>query len=1052
MTLEFKSAQSLTAVDANQGIAEAIVSVTNIVDHVGDKIIPGAYAETLKTRRPKVCWNHKWDNTVGKVLEIVELMPGDPRLPDKLKTIGAGALKVKVQFNLNSTRGRDAWEDVKFYGEEGEWSIGYDVNGPTGKSRNVGGVRELHQINLFEVSPVPFGAAPLTGTLALKSLGAPSAPEAVMGRVPFDNAVKAYGAGAQLSAGGRARLTARAALPGREGAAARATLTRFLGGGKPEAPRPAAQPTHFMPPDAPTFRFPESIDNLLAAGPDALSRAAWAPVEWDETEDPYSYESRYIIGGPDSVVTLTPDPGQGRAFLSIPGNDSLEIRTVGDFEKAYTAIDRGFVGKLELRDLSARNIAVLIEDNIRESVNADGRRSATVDGAPGFGLVFTPDGLNVVTPDGAVKRVNEVDDLRFVLGKPPYPHTSLTGSTPKPRGTTYVVPAGRIPRNLGAMTTSEQYEDMDRYNAFVAAGGEGRTWIPTVRDYPDPGGHVMNWPKSAEPVMDPLVADYLDLTGKAWTRGGKLSDAGRAKLVARAAVPGKEGAAARATLTRYLGGDKEAAGRMIQAHRSGDKLPDAAATAKMPSRRERRLIEAATNGDKEAVAALRDMGLETDGLPGYGFQRPEIAEGLASVERAGFAPFVRQWSRATGKPQTASEIYGIPREFRDPPPGYSTRQEWTDAVGRGVRGGDGTAAKPFLVSGDLPPEERQRLFNALADSSADGVRGVAIGDPELGVSDPKLTERARARAGNDLLSSAFTTAKLDEFHADFDGRKDLSDAIQSGTGSQRDPYITDNPEAAAMAIGKGRFVELQQPDELATMIDVIADWVNEAKAKGEKAPTYDLCRAMVKGTNLFCIESKGIPRIKMPQLSGIPTPGSPADSLPKRPNGEVDLVPLFLQHLASKGIRSQRTSVKASHLRASQNELNGGKVSGMVQSMAAGKLPPGSIISTTDNYVVDGHHRWAATIGTSIKQGDDLMVDTDQIDAPILQVLALANLYAVEMGIPPAGADAPVPQAKRFRRHGSLRKSRDSAPPCIGCGDEPDPIAQYVALKANRPH
>ena len=37
-------------------------------------------------------------------------------------------------------------------------------------------------------------------------------------------------------------------------------------------------------------------------------------------------------------------------------------------------------------------------------------------------------------------------------------------------------------------------------------------------------------------------------------------------------------------------------------------------------------------------------------------------------------------------------------------------------------------------------------------------------------------------------------------------------------------------------------------------------------AKGGKAPNFNLCNVSVTGSNLFCAESKGIPRIQMPQL------------------------------------------------------------------------------------------------------------------------------------------------------------------------------------------
>lgn len=159
---------SVRGVDNVEGIVEAIVSVTNIVDHVNDLIEPGAYKMTLKKRNPKVVWSHDTNIPVGKTLRVEELMPGDPRLPNDLAQQNAGALLVKMQFNLNTTRGRDAFYDVQFYGDEQEWSIGYSV--PEGKYRvdEKSGIRYIKQLDLFEYSPVIFGAAPATRTLSLK--------------------------------------------------------------------------------------------------------------------------------------------------------------------------------------------------------------------------------------------------------------------------------------------------------------------------------------------------------------------------------------------------------------------------------------------------------------------------------------------------------------------------------------------------------------------------------------------------------------------------------------------------------------------------------------------------------------------------------------------------------------------------------------------------------------------------------------------------------------------------------------------------------------------
>lgn len=175
--LEYKASSvtpdvGLLDADDATGVVEAIVSVTGVTDHDNDIIEPGAYAKTLKVRTPKGIFHHDWHKWASKTLQIEEWMPGDSRLPATMKDgqpwpEGAGVLFVRTQYNLKTTQGRDAYENVKFYGPECEWSVGYRV--PPGKSvRGKDGVRRIKEIDLFEYSPVLFGANSMSATLAVK--------------------------------------------------------------------------------------------------------------------------------------------------------------------------------------------------------------------------------------------------------------------------------------------------------------------------------------------------------------------------------------------------------------------------------------------------------------------------------------------------------------------------------------------------------------------------------------------------------------------------------------------------------------------------------------------------------------------------------------------------------------------------------------------------------------------------------------------------------------------------------------------------------------------
>lgn len=173
--LDYKAVPIGGVEDDGAGVVEALVAVTGIKDRVNDIILPGAFQKSLAARTPKGVWHHNIHESIARTVQIKELAPGDEGLPKQLPDGSpwpeeAGALKVKMEFNMNTSRGRDAYEDVKFFGTDQEWSIGYSV--PTGGAtidRKDGGVRKIATLDLFEYSPVLFGAMPNARTVSVKS-------------------------------------------------------------------------------------------------------------------------------------------------------------------------------------------------------------------------------------------------------------------------------------------------------------------------------------------------------------------------------------------------------------------------------------------------------------------------------------------------------------------------------------------------------------------------------------------------------------------------------------------------------------------------------------------------------------------------------------------------------------------------------------------------------------------------------------------------------------------------------------------------------------------
>jgi hypothetical protein len=208
-------------------------------------------------------------------------------------------------------------------------------------------------------------------------------------------------------------------------------------------------------------------------------------------------------------------------------------------------------------------------------------------------------------------------------------------------------------------------------------------------------------------------------------------------------------------------------------------------------------------------------------------------------------------------------------------------------------------------------------------------------------------------------------------------------------------------------IGK---VSVKQRREVSMKIDDLAKKSAEAKANGEKAPNFNLCDITIPGTNLYCGGNKGIPREQMPQFKGKPQPGSIADGLPKDKDGEVDTEAMFKKMLEDKGIKvSEPTQVPADQLKATQTELVGPKVAGMSKALDADPNHPGitaPIYVSSDGYVLDGHHRWAAITSHEIVSGREAMMNVRVIDMPIDQLVKESNEFAQKIGVQAKAADA----------------------------------------------
>jgi len=253
-------------------------------------------------------------------------------------------------------------------------------------------------------------------------------------------------------------------------------------------------------------------------------------------------------------------------------------------------------------------------------------------------------------------------------------------------------------------------------------------------------------------------------------------------------------------------------------------------------------------------------------------------------------------------------------------------------------------------------------------------------------------------------------------------------AAGGSAGYQRPEVIkVKTLDEAVAAMNEGKVVELEDIGDVHTLLNELARIANDAKLKGRDAPNYDLCKVTVPGTSLFCKDNKGVPRAKMPQLRSKPVAGSKADALPRNQWGEVEGADLFEAHLEKElGIGVESKKVRASSLKATQTDMKGTQVA---QMMSDPKFKPDAeeIWVTRDGYILDGHHRWAATVGKDLSDGTlgDLDVKVRMIDAPISEVLQIANSWTADMGLRSIAGPSTAPNAPGGMEETKKERLRD---------------------------
>jgi hypothetical protein len=205
-----------------------------------------------------------------------------------------------------------------------------------------------------------------------------------------------------------------------------------------------------------------------------------------------------------------------------------------------------------------------------------------------------------------------------------------------------------------------------------------------------------------------------------------------------------------------------------------------------------------------------------------------------------------------------------------------------------------------------------------------------------------------------------------------------------GQGYSKDAFIhdgvihTDNVNDAARALAENRPVELTQPRTASVLIDKLGEISRDMIDKGQKAPNFDLCKVMIKGTSLFCASTQNIPRVQMPQI-------------------RLGQDTAFAQYLKGKGYTVELEQQRASFLRATQSELNGGKVAAIARKLRNQPGHQGNpLFVSNDDYILDGHHRWAAKIGLDAADNNltnDTKLGIARVNISITKLLEEAEAF-----------------------------------------------------------
>lgn len=159
---------------------EAIVSVFNNKDLVGDIVRPGAFTDSIEYWKSigdpmPVLWSHRMDDpnyNIGSVVDMAELGAFDKRIPEWAPehVKSNGGLWVKAELDTDGVAGQV--RNLLTKRRVRQFSFSYEVvDEKLTKAGN-----ELLKLFVHEVGPTPVGANPLTVLAGAKAADPPDDP------------------------------------------------------------------------------------------------------------------------------------------------------------------------------------------------------------------------------------------------------------------------------------------------------------------------------------------------------------------------------------------------------------------------------------------------------------------------------------------------------------------------------------------------------------------------------------------------------------------------------------------------------------------------------------------------------------------------------------------------------------------------------------------------------------------------------------------------------------------------------------------------------------